>query len=486
MRGRTAALLIVLGSAVRAQAAEPGAPRVERFELDSGLRVVVSPVPDAPLSVCLSVAAGSKVEQPNEAGFAWALARLQPIEQRRAADVQGVSWTSDSGREFVRYCATTPRETWGATLRALAHWFKNGPSAPAALPTEADPLSERRAQARVAGLVLQGNWALSHDPTTPAAFALAPDFKRLQDFRVRWHVPALAVVSAAGALPPSAQNDIRRAFSTVPKRAPAALAPIPLPRQSSERFLTLRAPERDIGAIHYGWAGPGAQSADYPVIQLIAAALAAEPNGALRSTLLKTRQVARTVEARVEPGTDVSLFTLKLDVTRGVNPDNVHRPFIEIIRRIRLLGLYPREIEQARLALRETVDAQLRDSLRAAMLLGESELLWRDARRVLEQLQAAEAITPDRTRSVAAQYLGEQRLSIVELHPKFYVDMTTPAPASKRPANRSHVVRRGDTLGAIARRYGVTLEALQKANGLSKRSIISPGQKLVVPPATQK
>ncbi len=47
---------------------------------------------------------------------------------------------------------------------------------------------------------------------------------------------------------------------------------------------------------------------------------------------------------------------------------------------------------------------------------------------------------------------------------------------------RIHYVRRGDTLSEIAERYHVGLSKLLRWNGLSRRSIIRPGQKLVVYP----
>lgn len=43
-------------------------------------------------------------------------------------------------------------------------------------------------------------------------------------------------------------------------------------------------------------------------------------------------------------------------------------------------------------------------------------------------------------------------------------------------------VQRGDTLGAIARRYGVSVSTLSQANGLGKRSFIRAGQQLRIPP----
>ena len=50
-------------------------------------------------------------------------------------------------------------------------------------------------------------------------------------------------------------------------------------------------------------------------------------------------------------------------------------------------------------------------------------------------------------------------------------------------ANRpvTHLVQPGDTLGQIADAYGVTLESLLQANGLTLTSIISVGQELVIP-----
>ncbi len=48
-------------------------------------------------------------------------------------------------------------------------------------------------------------------------------------------------------------------------------------------------------------------------------------------------------------------------------------------------------------------------------------------------------------------------------------------------ASRTHVVRRGETISSIARRYGVSVEALVKANALVNPNRIHVGQKLVIP-----
>ena len=49
-------------------------------------------------------------------------------------------------------------------------------------------------------------------------------------------------------------------------------------------------------------------------------------------------------------------------------------------------------------------------------------------------------------------------------------------------ATRYHLVRKGETLYAIARKYGLTLDDLLTLNNLKKGRAILPGQKLVVGP----
>jgi LysM repeat protein len=47
--------------------------------------------------------------------------------------------------------------------------------------------------------------------------------------------------------------------------------------------------------------------------------------------------------------------------------------------------------------------------------------------------------------------------------------------------SRAYVVQRGDTLLSIARRFGLTVKQLQTANNISNPDRIYPGQKLVIP-----
>ena len=53
-------------------------------------------------------------------------------------------------------------------------------------------------------------------------------------------------------------------------------------------------------------------------------------------------------------------------------------------------------------------------------------------------------------------------------------------PASQTPSYTKYTVRAGDTLWAIARTYGTTVDAIQKLNGLTG-DVINIGQVLKIP-----
>ncbi len=59
----------------------------------------------------------------------------------------------------------------------------------------------------------------------------------------------------------------------------------------------------------------------------------------------------------------------------------------------------------------------------------------------------------------------------------------TPATVSTADpdAGRTHVVKRGDTLQGLARRYGVSIQALREANGLDERATLRVGLALKIP-----
>ena len=54
-------------------------------------------------------------------------------------------------------------------------------------------------------------------------------------------------------------------------------------------------------------------------------------------------------------------------------------------------------------------------------------------------------------------------------------------PESERVLWKYHTVSKGDTLGAVAKKYGTTVSQLTQANNISVKSALRVGQSLVIP-----
>jgi murein DD-endopeptidase MepM/ murein hydrolase activator NlpD len=71
---------------------------------------------------------------------------------------------------------------------------------------------------------------------------------------------------------------------------------------------------------------------------------------------------------------------------------------------------------------------------------------------------------------------GTLRAKAFEIHKGSFASMA--AAKAMAGSRKFHTVRRGDTLSAIARRYGTTVPQLCRLNGISQRSTLSLGQRV--------
>ena len=90
-------------------------------------------------------------------------------------------------------------------------------------------------------------------------------------------------------------------------------------------------------------------------------------------------------------------------------------------------------------------------------------------------------LNPELRRWVTPMDRGDYPLRVPKGSSSAFSEAIAAVPEDERVQFGTHVVRRGDTLSQIARRYGASLQALLAANRLTTRSVIQPGQVLTVP-----
>ncbi len=89
-----------------------------------------------------------------------------------------------------------------------------------------------------------------------------------------------------------------------------------------------------------------------------------------------------------------------------------------------------------------------------------------------DELVIPEGKQPEKKRDAGKKRDAEKKRDAAKRAPK---EPTT------KPGERVHTVAKGQSLGLIAKRYNVTVDALRKRNGLEKGRPIQPGDKLVIP-----
>ncbi len=98
--------------------------------------------------------------------------------------------------------------------------------------------------------------------------------------------------------------------------------------------------------------------------------------------------------------------------------------------------------------------------------------------------QVVTATTPTAGRTAAALPTAAMSLSTAPPRPTATLALTTPTPvstATPTPTPIVHKVQSGETLISIALQYGVSVPALQSANGISDPQMLQVGQSLIIP-----
>src|SRR5690606_30264335 len=136
------------------------------------------------------------------------------------------------------------------------------------------------------------------------------------------------------------------------------------------------------------------------------------------------------------------------------------------------------ELTQALERMRAGRRSLLTEPQSRARALSEGRLRGHSPAEVLAVLHEDERrAQPDgeAVRLAAARYFVPARQSTIEIYPKGWQDPW------QAPMPVFHIVSAGETLTSIAKQHGATVQAITKMNGIRETTRIYPGDKLKVP-----
>jgi zinc protease len=401
--------------------------------------------------------------------------RSRDAEYSRVLESRGARSSAFLGSARAEFCTEAP-----AHELSLALWLESGRHRPYAF-TELN-FDERRRELALGQaddpfeLLQRKTYALAFPELAPEGSASAgPLLDAARRFHSQYYRLDRAVLTIAGDFEPSlAKAKIDEWFAD-----PAPVAPPPedkpVPRQTSPRFMSLE--DRNlIAPLHArAWVVPGAGNPDHAALRL-AAELLAGNNDSLLHEMLVESGVVRALAHRFESRGPEDLFSITITLAGAQNATDVVALVDQAVVRLASGPLRPEQLTRARQRLAVRRAFTLQRALDQARWLGERASLGLslspgDEQTALESVEAADV------RRVVLAHLAETRRVVVELLPKEARDSFRVA------APRFHVVTEGEALARIARREGTTVNELLKLNELDAKGKIRPGQKLKLPPA---
>lgn len=248
--------------------------------------------------------------------------------------------------------------------------------------------------------------------------------------------------------------------------------------QTSERYSTIIDSTSKTPTLLYGWAFPTTKERSHGAFlaQFIANMLCSAGAPAFGGERAGTRLGVERCEAVVHEEKGVASLELMLVGSPLLKVDLVHEEVASFLSRLASTGPTTSDLVSAKSAYRQKLATALGGNLERASFLSE-RLIRSTFASPSDLAKRAEEVTPDQVRAFSFQYLAPTKKTLVEIYPTKWYE---PGP----PLARYRFVKAGETLSAIARSERVTLEALLKANGLQKGKPIVVGQKLLLPKST--
>jgi zinc protease len=338
----------------------------------------------------------------------------------------------------------------------------------------------RRGVNRLHELVFQRYWPYEHPTTGFWQDVQAAEYTQAKAFVSDYYSPDNAVISVVGTFDEAnVRALIDQYFGALPRtaRKPQLPTPVPhvLPRQTSERLSVVEQDRLTAPVVLYGWRIPEVTARENAAFELAAQILCNPQTGRLRADLLDTESLANDVSCSTYSLHDAGLFRVQVTLHRRSTVDAMQKALEKQLLALKLAGPNPADLERAKVALTARRMAEDEHMLDRSRALGQFEGMFGDPSLFDRQRGMYQAIGASDIRAAFAKYVLDTRRSIVEIYPHGWVRDIGPPVITK-----TYIVQPGDNLTRIAARYGTTPEQLAKQNGLAMSKRITVGQRLLI------
>jgi zinc protease len=473
-----------------------GAPALEirQKQLDNGLRVIAHPDHASPTVAVCSVY-GLEPRPDGESHYAVARLTERMLREGNAIGELSRVVASRGGRlesgmagDRMRFCTVVP-----SGELELALWVESMRPAGVALTREnldrqrALTIEDYRAEiletAYARGWIRLQQLAFQGYPLyQPGVLDTADELSRttleqVRHFHAANFTAGNAVLSIAGDFEPGSALGLvtRYLGAAYPPGKVSSRADSELRRQSTERLSVIEDIRAKTPGIYWGWVIPPPGTREQRALEVASVILGGGESSLMHQVLVREKALSQSAGAWIAGHHGADLLTMELVLASGRTPEQAKKQLELLLERLRHTGPNAEELQRAKTQLRSQLLFLLQSNERKAVFFAELALRGRSVTQLGHILNAYSDITGGDVRKAIAAYLIPARRTVVEVYPP---EWREPAGA---PLPQYYLVSDGDTLIGIAKRRGVSWEALVQANGIDVRKPIFPGQKLVIP-----
>lgn len=332
---------------------------------------------------------------------------------------------------------------------------------------------------RLRRMALLGTERLAH-PALPNSSELGLlEFEDARDFHSAHYVARRSALAIVGGFDADvAKRLVREQLDYVPEGASAEQETDKkrnawrLRPQTTQRFSMIESPEITTPAAWYGWVAAEEEREELSTLVLAL-------SGSKRLGGKVVGKSARSLVVHLPEADEPDLVRLEVVGSGSQSLGTIEKLLDDEVRAVQTNPPSAAEIADARAQLAARERSELSTAEGRARALARGVLRGREPTSILapldEQRAPAKEIESSALVRLAQARLDRYRRSVVEVYPKGWQDpWQTPMPVY-------HLISPGETLSSIAKQHKTTVAQLTKMNGMAATKTLFPGERLKVP-----
>jgi zinc protease len=435
---RIAATAALLAGSLLAQTPKPLQIPIEQFNLENGLRIVMSVDHSAPTyGISITYNVGSHNERAGHTGFAHLFEHMMfegsenvgkgehmILVDNNGGDMNGTT-TEDRTNYFESFASNqldlglfleADRMRSLAVNQANLDNQRNAVQEERRLSYDNQPYGET---AEVLQGLIYDNFANQHSVIGSMADLNAATIQDVQEFFRIYYAPNNAVLTLVGDFVPSeALAKIKKYFGAIPAQPAPPVPDLAEPQQTAERRKTIDDAFAQVPRLDIAFKIPPGNTPDDYALDVLSTALGGGQSSRLYQSLVKDKEMAVNVFCYIEEHKGPSTFNVVALARPGKDLKQVEQAVYAELASVKAQPVADWELHKAQMMERHQTAQELESTLYRAYVIGEMAVIYGDPNLINTRFDKIQKVGKDDIQRVAKTYLTEENRTVLTTLPK--------------------------------------------------------------------